>query len=95
MRTKTCDNGHQEITFSYISEIEECPVCTIIEEHGEEIDEINNEHEEESSKLYERYEKTTTRITEAYEEEIKNLKSVIQISHQEISRLERRLSWNV
>jgi len=31
-KTKTCSNGHQEISFKYISEIEECPLCRVLEE---------------------------------------------------------------
>lgn len=33
MRTKTCDRNHQAITFNHISEIEECPFCTLVEDH--------------------------------------------------------------
>lgn len=80
MRTKTCDNDHQAITFSYISELEECPICKIIRKHGWEIRDLNKEHEEGLEKPY---------------KEIGNLKRIIQISHQEITRLEKRKQWNV
>lgn len=73
MRTKTCDNGHQEITFSYISELEECPFCKLIEEHRWTIEELNEDHETEVYEL---------------NEEVNGLTNVILIANKHLSSVE-------
>jgi len=87
MRTKTCDNEHPAITFSYISELEECPVCKILGGHEDAIEELKEEHEKEMEASYVEYEATTTRITKEYEEKIEQHKDLLIIAHQEITRL--------
>lgn len=79
MRTKTCDNEHPEITFSYISELEECPMCKIIEAHRWAIRDLTREIEE-------KLELSCKEIRDL-EVKIEGLKLIIQIAHGHITEI--------
>ena len=46
MKTKSCNNGHQEISFQYISEMDKCPLCESMQftmEDTDTVDELRDE----------------------------------------------------
>ena len=48
-KIKSCNNGHQEINFYYISEMEKCPLCEALEVENQQ--DIINDLEEENAEL--------------------------------------------